>query len=105
MHAELQRGDVHQRSDWIEGHGLPIMGAKSARPYGNGGPFSEVRGFDRSAGRQVDALGPSGFRELLGGNQSTGDAVDDVEEPVLGCLHQNLATLPFEVQARKNNIW
>jgi len=52
---------------------------------------SNSRILDRSTGLLIDAAGPGHGYEVLGGNQLSGLAIEDVEKSVLVGLHEHLA--------------
>src|SRR5215468_9756349 len=64
----------------------------------------DARVLDRSAGLQVDAARPGVRREAVGRNQLAGLAVEDVKEPILVGLHQNLAFGSVDREVGKDQI-
>ena len=64
----------------------------------------DARILDRSAGLQVDAARPGDRREVVGRNQFAGLAVQDVKEPILVGLHQNLAFRSVDREVGEDQI-
>ncbi len=73
-------------------HRMPAVGPIGpGREPLPGGAVVGLVGFDWPSGRLVDAARPRHLRERLRGDERAGGTVEDVEEAVLGGLHQHLA--------------
>src|SRR3546814_3339297 len=62
------------------------------------GFVTQVRGFHRATGFQIDVISPGHLADLLGRDQFAGLAVEHVEEAVGWRLHQYLARLAADLQ-------
>src|SRR5215831_16050971 len=86
---------------------MPGMGAIRAghhRDWPAGRTVADVGIFDRAAGLFVDAAGPVDWHEGLGRDQLSGLAVENVEEPVLVGLHEDLATLAADREVGEDQL-
>ena len=91
----------------IERHRLPAMGAQGAgQKLGTLAGFvvANPRVFDRPPGPCIDAAGPGHRCEILGRDELSGLAVEDVEEPVLVGLHQHLPPRPLDGQICQDQL-
>src|SRR5262249_54309616 len=69
-----------------------------------GRTVANVGMLDRAAGLFVDAAGPVDWHEGLGRDQLSGLAVENVEEPVLVGLHEDLATLAADCEVSEDQL-
>ena len=84
---------------------MPAMHAYRARPHQLFAIFVTcARYFNRTAGLQIDALGPCHLAEFLGRQQFAVGAVDDVEETILGCVQQGLDGLAAELHVGQHDV-
>src|SRR5207237_6934443 len=92
MRTELHVGDIDQSCFRTEGHILPVMRADRARPdIRIPGLVADILFFNRTAGLEIDPLGPGYLAGLLSRDELSGLAIEHVEEPIRRAMQQDFA--------------
>ena len=86
------------------GHWLPVVRAVAGWRRDKDSFFiSCFRIFNRTAGFHIDARCPVHGHEILGRDQFPVAAIDDVEKPVLGCLHHYFFVTAADFERREDD--